>query len=175
MKAEIVFESFDMAGIMDIFGKKIPGLGFFGKTFVKNPKNLESFALPAVKKILKDKNIDVEVTKITINADGPNVQGVAMELGRINYASVGTAALPMLEDILKKKKPESPILKMMDILGSDSETLVRSFAANVSDAKKERLIETAVTEFQPQICEKFNGFIAKKKLPVKVAAVNAEA
>ncbi len=174
MKTEIVFESFDMAAMMERFGKKIPGLGLIGKTFVKNPKNLETFALPAVKKILKDKNLDVEVKKITINADGPAVRSVETEFGRIDYANLGAAALPLAEELLKKKKPESPALKLLEILGDDAETLIRSGAANVSDAKKELLLKTAAAEFQPQICDKLNGVLAKKKLPAKVAAVRVD-
>lgn len=174
MKAEIVFETFDMAAIMDTFGKKIPGLGLFGKTFVKNPKNLETFALPAVKKMLKDKNLDMELKKITINADGSDVRGVSFEFGLIDYAGVCAAALPMLVDTLQKKKPESLALKSLEILGPDTETLVRLAAANVSDAKKERLLQSAVAGYQPQILEKLNGALSKNQLPASVGAVKIE-
>ena len=174
MKAEIVFESLDMAAMMDRFGKKIPGIGLIGKTFVKNPKNLETFALPAVKKILKDKKLDVEVKKITINANGPAVESVIAEFGRIDYAGVGVAALPIAGSLLKKKNPEHPVLKLMDVLGTDAESLVRTGASNVSDAKKELLLKTAVEEYQTPIVEKINGLIKKKKLPAAVSAVRIE-
>ena len=174
MKAEIVFETLDMAAMMDRFGKKIPGLGLFGKTLVKNPKNLETFALPAVKKILKDKKLDVEVKKITINAEGSSVSSVSAEFGQIDYAGVGVAALPMIGELLQKKKPEHPVLKLLDVLGPDAQTLIRTGAANVSDAKKELLLKTAVTEYQSLLVEKLNGLIAKKKLPAEVAAVRID-
>ena len=172
MKAEVFFESFDMEGLLQRFGKKIPGIGFMGKTFVKHPKNLESFALPIAKKVVKDKGFDVEIKSITVDADGPTVKGIAVELGHIDYAQVSVAALPIIRELLEKKKPDHVILKALTILDADAPALARATASTVSDAKKERLICLMAEEYSDLLAAKGNGLLEKKRLPVKLSGVS---
>lgn len=172
MKAEIFFESFDMEALMERFGKKIPGIGLMGKTFVKHPKNLESFALPIAKKIIKDKGFDVELKSIGIHADGSVVKSVSAEFGHINYAQVGVAALPIVKKLFEKKKPDHAALKALDLLDADAPALIRAGAAAVSDQKKEALISLLAEEYGTAITKKGNDLLEKKRLPVKLSGIS---
>ena len=171
MKADVFFESFDMEALLQRFGKKIPGIGLMGRTFVKHPKNLETFALPIVKKMIKDKGFDVEVKSITINAEGSDVKGVSVEFGHIDYAQTAVAALPLIKSLIAKKAPEHAALKALDIVDGDAPALIRAVCASVSDGKKEKLAALAVTEYGGLLVKKGNGFLEKKRLPVKIAGV----
>ena len=171
MKAEVFFESFDMEGLLQRFGKKIPGIGIMGRTFVKHPKNLESFALPIARKLVKDKGFDVEIKSITVDADGPVVKGMAVELGHIDYAQVGVAALPVAKALFEKKAPEHVMLKALDILGADAPALVKAAASSVSDAKKEKLICLFAEEYGDLAAEKGNALLEKKNLPIRLSGI----
>lgn len=171
MKADVFFESFDMEGLLQRFGKKIPGIGIMGRTFVKHPKNLENFALPIARKIIKDKGFDVELKSITVNADGPTVKGMTVELGHIDYAQTGVAALPIVKALFEKKKPDHVILKALNELDADAPALIKAAAASVSDAKKEKLISLFAAEYGDMMAEKANGLLEKKRLPVKISGV----
>lgn len=171
MKADVFFESFDMEGILQRLGKKIPGIGIMGRTFVKHPKNLEGFLLPIAKKILKDKGFDVELKSITVNADGADVKGMTIELGHIDYAQNGIAALPIINELLKKKKPDHVMLKAIDVLDADAPALIKATASSVSDAKKEKLICLIAEEYGDLLAAKGNGLLEKKQMPVKISGI----
>ena len=174
MKATVTFASFDMEALLQRFGKKIPGIGLMGRTFVKHPKNLETFALPIARKALKDKGFDVELKSITLDADGAEVKGISAEFGHIDYAQVGVAALPLIKGLFEKKKPDHVALKALDVLGADAPALVRAAAATVSDAKKEKLICLLAGEYGPVLAEKGNAALEKKRLPVKVSGITVD-
>ena len=188
MDAKILFSAFDTQAILDRFGKKLPGAGLLGKTLLKHPKKLGDLALPLAKKMIKDNGFDMELNGITVEAEDAAVKSVTASFGRINYAQVGVAALPLAQKLLhreitpedvrealeKAELPDSEAFaraKEAAAAESDVPAMIRAAAGAVSDAEKPELAKQLLAAYQEKLCEKGNSLLQKKRLAASVCAV----
>lgn len=189
MDAKILFSSFDTQSILARFGKKLPGAGLLGKTLLKHPKKLGDLALPFAKKIIKDRGFDMELNSITVDAEDAAVKSVTVGFGKINYAQVGVAALPLAQKLLHKKITPQDVqdaLEKVDLPGSeafakakeaaaaesDVPAMIRAAVGAVSDAEKPELAKQFLAAYQEKLCEKGNSLLQKKHLAATVSAVD---
>ena len=191
MRAEVFFSTFDTAALMDRFGKKIPGFGLIGKTMLKHPKKLGDFALPLAKKLIKDRGFDMDLTAITVNAEDAVVKSVSVDVARVNYAQVATAALPLAQRFLHREPTAQDVTDAMEKLDlpdneafakvkeavagqTDVPSMIRAALSAVSDAEKLELAKAFLAAYQDKLCEKGNGLLAKKHLSATVASVRLD-
>ena len=189
MDAKILFSSFDTQSMLAKFGKKLPGAGLLGKTLLKHPKKLGDLALPIAKKLIKDNGFDMELNSITVDAEDAAVKSVTVGLGKINYAQVGVAALPLAQKLLHKEITPQDVLDALEKVDlpdseafakakeaasaeSDVPAMIRAAAGAVSDAEKPELVKQLLAAYQEKLCEKGNSLLQKKHLAASVSAVD---
>ena len=189
MDAKILFSSFDTQAILARFGKKLPGTGLLGKTLLKHPKKLGDLALPIAKKLIKDNGFDMELNSITVDAEDAAVKSVTVGLGKINYAQVGVAALPLAQKLLHKEITPQDVLDALEKVDlpdseafakakeaasaeSDVPAMIRAAAGAVSDAEKPELAKQLLAAYQEKLCEKGNSLLQKKHLAASISAVD---
>ena len=189
MDAKILFSSFDTQAILARFGKKLPGAGLLGKTLLKHPKKLGDLALPFAKKLIKDRNFDMELNSITVDAEDAAVKSVTVGFGKINYAQVGVAALPLAQRLLHKEITPQDVLDALEKVDlpdseafakakeaasaeSDVPAMIRAAAGAVSDAEKPELAKQLLAAYQEKLCEKGNSLLQKKHLAASISAVD---
>ena len=188
MKAEVLFSSFDTQALLARFGKKIPGVGLMGKTLLKHPKKLGDLGLPLARKLIKDHHLEMELGGIDVQAENAVVKSVSVDVTRINYAQVGVALLPVLQNRLRRtitpqdvtdalEKVELPDNGSLDKVKaavaaqSDVPNMIRAAADSLSDSEKLALAKAFVSAYQEKLCEKGNSLLTKKGLAAKIAAV----
>ena len=191
MKAEVFFATFDTAALLDRFGKKIPGFGLLGKTMLKHPKKLGDFALPLAKKIIKEKGFDMDLSAITVNAEDAVVKSVSVDVARVNYAQVATAALPLAKRFLHREPTAQDVTDAMEKLDlpdneafakvkeavagkTDVADMIRAALSALSDGEKLELAKAVLSAYQDKLCGLGNGLLAKKHLPATVSSVKLD-
>ena len=191
MEAKILFSAFDTQAILARFGKKLPGAGLLGKTLLKHPKKLGDLALPVARKMIKDNGFDMEWNNITVEAEDAAVKSVTVGIGRIDYAQVGVAALPLAQKLLHREiapedvldalnKVELPDCEAFDkakeavAAESDVPAMIRAAVGAVSDAEKPELVKQFLAAYQEKLCEKGNSLLQKKHLAATVSSVDVD-
>ena len=188
MNAEVIFSAFDTQSILARFGKKLPGAGLLGKTLLKHPKKLGDLALPLAKKIIKDRGFDMELNGITVAAEDAAVKSVTASFGKINYAQVGAAALPIAQKLLHKDITPQAVLDALEKVElpdseafarakeavsaqSDVPAMIRAAVDAVGEADVPALAGQLLAAYQEKLCEKGNGLLMRKKISATVSAL----
>ena len=188
MEAKILFSAFDTQSILAKFGKKLPGAGLLGKTLLKHPKKLGDLALPVAKKMIKDHGFDMELNSITVDAEDAAVKSVTVGLGKIDYAQVGIAALPLAQKLLHREITPEDVVDALDKVDlpdceaferareaaaaeSDVPAMIRAAVGAVSDAEKPELAKQFLAAYQEKLCKKGNSLLEKKHLAAAVSSV----
>ncbi|MCH5317450.1 MAG: hypothetical protein J1E05_05685 [Eubacterium sp.] len=160
-----------------LFGAGMAFAEFAAKELLeKKPEVIERTAESMAKNYLEKHRLKLTLDKIILLTDdsSTDLSGVAAEISDVDYSQILTSVSPKLVKRLKKTYKNSALLKILNVITSDDETLKNIMSA-IDDEKKEQLLQIFVTEYNDVICNEINGLAQKRNIAAKVNEIIIEA